>query len=581
MVALTLSGCKNCILLPSLGQLPSLEELQIEGFDGVVKVSSEFYGSDSSMEKPFKSLKILKFEGMKNWQEWNTDVDGAFPHLAELGIRHCPKLTNALPSHLRCLLKLSIREYPQPVSEGDESRIIEISEPSSHRRCLHFRRDPQLKGREQMRHSDTSSCFTDIKIEGCERPLPALCHLTISHCPYLVSFPKGGLAARYLRSLVLEDCSLLKSLHENMHSLLHSLEDLQLISLPQVDTFPEGGLPSKLNTLCIVDCTNLKVCGLQALPYLSCFRFTGNDVESFDEETLPSTLTTLKIKRMGNLKSLDYKGLRHLTSLRKLSIQSCPKLVSISEQALPSPLEYLHLRTPESPDYMGLQHITSLRKLKIKSCPKLELISEQVLPFSLEYLHLCKLESLDYIGLQHITSLGKLKIWSCPKLASLQGLPSSLECLQLWDQRGRDYKELRHLTSLRTLNIRRSLKLEFLQEGTLPSALKDLEIQDLEDLDYKGFRHLTSLRKLHICNSPKLESVPGEELPSSLVSLKISGLINLKSVMGLQHLTSLRELIIWDCPQLVHLPREWLSLSRHRDIRRCPLLECVYRRLSH
>jgi hypothetical protein len=123
------------------------------------------------------------------------------------------------------------------------------------------------------------------------------------------------------------------------------------------------------------------------------------------------------------------------------------------------------------------------------------------------------------------------------------------------------------------MNIRRSLKLEYLQEGTLPSSLKDLEIQDLEDLDYKGFRHLSSLRKLHICNSPKLKFVPGEELPSSLVSLKISGLINLKSVMELQHLTSLRKLIIRDCPKLEYLPTEELSLSLIPDISGCPFVE--------
>uniref|UniRef100_A0A2K1X1W2 R13L1/DRL21-like LRR repeat region domain-containing protein n=1 Tax=Populus trichocarpa TaxID=3694 RepID=A0A2K1X1W2_POPTR len=511
MVQLTLSGCKNCIFLPPLGQLPSLEELQIEGFDEVMAVCSEFYGSDPSMEKPFKSLKILKFKGMKKWQEWNTNVAGAFPHLAKLLIAGCPE------------------------------------------------RDPQLKGMEQMSHLDPSS-FTDIKIEGCssfkccqldllpqvstltiehclnieslcigERPVPALCRLTIRHCPNLVSFPKGGLAAPDLTSLVLEGCLYLKSLPENMHSLLPSLEDLQLISLPEVDSFPEGGLPSKLNTLCIVDCIKLKVCGLQALPSLSCFRFTGNDVESFDEETLPTTLTTLKIKRLGNLKSLEYKGLHHLTSLRKLSIQSCPKLESISEQALPSSLEYLHLRT---------------------------------------------LESLDYAVLQHITSLRKLKIWSCPKLASLQGLPSSLECLQLWDQRGRDYKELQHLTSLRTL-ILKSPKLESLPEDMLPSSLENLEILNLEDLEYKGLRHLTSLRKLRISSSPKLESVPGEGLPSSLVSLQISDLRNLKSLnyMGLQHFTSLRKLMISHSPKLESMPEEGLPSSlEYLKITDCPLL---------
>ncbi|KAL9380323.1 hypothetical protein Peur_025980 [Populus x canadensis] len=612
MVKLTLSGCQNCILLPPVGQLPSLEELQINKFDEVVAVGPEFYGSDSSMENPFKSLKILQFEGMKKWQEWNTDVAGAFPHLARLLIAGCPELTNALPSHLPCLSMLSIRECPQlvvsipegpllteiKVSEGDESRIIGLARPSCHisyhyyftvpcqlpdrpsTSCLHFRRDPQLKGMEQMSQLDPS-LFTDIKIEECssfkccqldllpqvstltiehclnleslcigERPVPALCHLTISHCPNLVSFPKGGLAVSDLTSLVLEGCLYLKSLPENMRSLLPSLQDLKLRSLPQVDSFPEGGLPFKLNTLYIVDCIKLKVCGLQALPSLSCFSFTGNDVESFDEETLPSTLTTLEINRLENLKSLDYKELHHLTSLQRLCLKDCPKLESISEQALPSSLEYLYLRNLESLDYMGLHHLTSLDTLKIKSCPKLDFISEQVLPSSLEYqglhhltslrnlsiesypklehiseqalpsslecLHLCKLESLDYIGLQHLTSLHKLKIGSCPKLESLQGLPSSLEFLQLWDQQDRDYKELRHLTSLRKMKIRRSLKLESLQEGALPSSLEDLEIWDLKDLEYKGFQHLTSLRKLHICSSPKLESVPGEKLPSSL-----------------------------------------------------------------
>ena len=77
MVKLTLSGCKNCILLPPVGQLPSLKELHIEGFDDVVAVSSEFYGSDSSMENPFKSLKLLrtvrgdeKMAGMENGCRW-------------------------------------------------------------------------------------------------------------------------------------------------------------------------------------------------------------------------------------------------------------------------------------------------------------------------------------------------------------------------------------------------------------------------------------------------------------------------------------------------------------------------------
>nr|XP_034910621.1 putative disease resistance RPP13-like protein 1 [Populus alba] len=233
MVALTLSGCKNCISLPPLGQLSSLEELQIKGFDDVVAVGSEFYGSDSSMEKPFKSLKILKFEGMRKWQEWNTDVAGAFPHLAKLLIAGCPELTNGLPNHLPSLLILEIRACPQLVVSIPEAPLlteINVFDGSSGRinasvlygggRCLQFREYPQLKGMEQMSNVDPSS-FTDVEIDRCssfnscrldhlpqvstltvkqclnleslcigERSLPALRHLTVRQCPNLVSFPE-------------------------------------------------------------------------------------------------------------------------------------------------------------------------------------------------------------------------------------------------------------------------------------------------------------------------------------------------------------------------------------------------------
>ena len=116
MVKLTLSGCKNCILLPPLGQLPSLEKLQIKGFDEVLAVGPEFYGSDSSMENPFKSLKILQFKGTKKWQEWKTDVAGAFPQLTDLIILGCPELTSVVPRHLPLSI-IGIEECPQ-LGEG-------------------------------------------------------------------------------------------------------------------------------------------------------------------------------------------------------------------------------------------------------------------------------------------------------------------------------------------------------------------------------------------------------------------------------------------------------------------------------
>ncbi|KAF3441379.1 hypothetical protein FNV43_RR15293 [Rhamnella rubrinervis] len=93
---LRLYRCKNCGLLPPLGELPSLECLVIEGFDTVERIGDEFYLSDSSTssratEPPFKSLKSLVFGNMAEWKEWSL-VGGAFPILESLKLRGCPKL---------------------------------------------------------------------------------------------------------------------------------------------------------------------------------------------------------------------------------------------------------------------------------------------------------------------------------------------------------------------------------------------------------------------------------------------------------------------------------------------------------
>ena len=80
-----LKSGKKCTGFPSLGQLPSLQDLSIVGFDEVVTVGLDFYGSSSSNNTPFRSLEILNFKGMLKWEEWfphdGENEAGAFPHL--------------------------------------------------------------------------------------------------------------------------------------------------------------------------------------------------------------------------------------------------------------------------------------------------------------------------------------------------------------------------------------------------------------------------------------------------------------------------------------------------------------------
>ncbi|KAM7268475.1 hypothetical protein ACFE04_010641 [Oxalis oulophora] len=57
MERIILSGCKKSKWLPSLGRLPLLKYLRIEGNDGVESVGREFSGS-----KSFPKLDTLEFE---------------------------------------------------------------------------------------------------------------------------------------------------------------------------------------------------------------------------------------------------------------------------------------------------------------------------------------------------------------------------------------------------------------------------------------------------------------------------------------------------------------------------------------
>ncbi|KAF2322422.1 hypothetical protein GH714_016934 [Hevea brasiliensis] len=140
-----------------------------------------------------------------------------------------------------------------------------------------------------------------------------------------------------LTELLLERCSNLKSLPEYI-GFHPSIVKLQISDCGELELFPKGGLPSKLESLAIDGCGKLKIKVIEGI---------DNNYEG-DEETLPllpSTLTYLRIDGLRNLESLKYKRLVHL---RELIILRCPNLRSI-------------------PDCM--QDLPLLVKLEISGCP--------------------------------------------------------------------------------------------------------------------------------------------------------------------------------------------------------------------
>ncbi|XP_062086228.1 putative disease resistance RPP13-like protein 1 [Humulus lupulus] len=107
VVSIHLSHNKNCWSLPSLGQLPSLQNLVIQSFHGVETIGAEFYhgNNPSNNITPFQSLETLTFHDMPAWKVWSPvggdDRDGGvltlFPSLKELSLNGCPVLAGSLP----------------------------------------------------------------------------------------------------------------------------------------------------------------------------------------------------------------------------------------------------------------------------------------------------------------------------------------------------------------------------------------------------------------------------------------------------------------------------------------------------
>ena len=185
--------------------------------------------------------------------------------------------------------------------------------------------------------------------QGPLQHLSSLRSLQISNCSNFVSLPEEGLPAPNLTWFRVDNCINLKALPGQMHTLQPSLQILSIRFCPELESFPDRGLPSSLNSLEIYYCEKLLASrlgwGLQGLPSLRslCIRGKFEISESFPErELLPLSLTSLEIWNNPLLKSLNGDEL-YLIALKKLGIGCCPNLHSMPEEGLPTSLSFLNV----------------------------------------------------------------------------------------------------------------------------------------------------------------------------------------------------------------------------------------------
>ncbi|KAG5541554.1 hypothetical protein RHGRI_021405 [Rhododendron griersonianum] len=391
--------CPN--LIGDLPKVPSLVKLTIEKCPGLVAslvratcirevVLEECKGVQFETQG-VSSVENLKISSFASLEEFASELL-PLTNLKELTLEKCPKVLSFLEEKmcLNNLKELSVRwclKLELPLSVAMSHCYTSLEKLTlfgcESLKSLPLGLFPKLQN---LSVEDCTNFETLVIPEGIElQNLTSIQRLNFVGCSNMVIFHCGGLPAPNLSYLSFCDCKKLKALPEQMNTLLPSLEMFLLACCPEIESFPKGGLPSKLRTLYIVNCKKLvggwRDWGLQRLPSLTRFAAGGESedvLESFPEEgLLPSTVTTLWIICMPNLKSLNDRGLQLLGSLKYMDIWNCPHLQSFPEEGLPSSLFELQIR--ECPLLKPRCHMEGEDWHKIAHIPLINIDGEAVL----------------------------------------------------------------------------------------------------------------------------------------------------------------------------------------------------------
>ncbi|XP_025664190.1 putative disease resistance RPP13-like protein 1 [Arachis hypogaea] len=174
MTSVSLKSCKNCCMLPSLGQLPSLKSLCIESFNELKSIGKEFYKNEghqhSSPIAPFPSLERLQFHNMPSWEEWHLPDSEAFPQLKSLQITDCLMLKGDMVNQVLMRIVSSSSDVSKvrqlKIQENDKGWGKEMRLDGDRLSISGFECVAECAFKERIIHHLTS--LQEIQISGCE-----------------------------------------------------------------------------------------------------------------------------------------------------------------------------------------------------------------------------------------------------------------------------------------------------------------------------------------------------------------------------------------------------------------------------
>ncbi|QHO51892.1 putative disease resistance RPP13-like protein 1 [Arachis hypogaea] len=433
MTSVSLESCKNCCMLPSLGQLPSLKSLRIRGFDQLRSIGDEFYKNEgdhhSSPIAPFPLLESLEFDNLPCWDVWHLSESETFPQLRKLEIRYCPMLKGHMLNHV------FLRMF---------SSLLDVSNV----RKLDILEDDKKRSQKMLDNGET------LSIRGCKyileyafkativHHLTSLQELQISGCLSAVSFPGNCITKSLQKLKILNSSKLEFPQQEQKYDLVelkieNSCDSLTSFSL---DAFPN------LKNLEISWCWNLESVSMSERPHAALQRLTIHQCSkfvSFPREGVDApNLTHFNVTGCSKLEALPCHMNSLLPNLQSLNIRDCQKMCRLPEGGLPPNLKELTigkqwkvLSTMGNSD--ALTHLSiydcDWYNKSTRSFPEVGLLPPLPSLTTLCLYYFPNLETLECIELLRLTSLQQLSIMSCPKLENMVGekLPPSLSLLQI------------------------------------------------------------------------------------------------------------------------------------------------------
>ncbi|KAL4394404.1 putative disease resistance RPP13-like protein 1 [Arachis hypogaea] len=498
-----------------------LEELKLN-WDGTtgLKDSQEEINLLNNL-RPHENLKKLSLHYYRGTRFPNWLGNHSFHSLTSMSL-NCCRYCNSLPplGQLPSLKVLEILQFDELVTIGNEFYGSSALKPFPSLEILKFICLPAWTKWHSLR----------------DKSFPCLYELHIENCPSLSDDLPRQLQS--LVKLVIRDC-------QKLAASIPKAPALQEMEISNCDKVVLKEIPSNLESFKVKGC-ELMQSTFKALEY------TGSRLQSLEMSSCS--------------RDIMFPQLKLPSSLRKLIVQDCEKLVIPTEQPNKT-IEWISIS--ESCDSLvsfPMSMFPNLSYLFLKGCKALTslLLSQNCLQFPILYsLSIVNCPAFVCCGNFSAPNLTHLLISGCKSLISL---PENMDFL---------------MPSLQTLIIYKCPKIEYFPGGSLPSGLAELQIgycdklvANRSDWNLQRAESLEIFSIIGRCEN--VESFPDDDLlPANVAELFIDGFVHLKRLngKGLENLDSLLEFNISMCPQIQSLPEEGLpNTLKFLSIWGCPLL---------